>query len=119
MLADTFPGPLLYPLETTLVQNFDVMGNSVISAIAKFKRAEAVESFYMNLFYIQDILTLTQPTLSINTYSRIGDLSAFTYVCVYSYTLLSGGSFLAVMRARWELRGQPQPPASWQEVEEN
>jgi len=50
MLADTCPGILLHPLKTALVYNFDLMGNSVISATAKFKSVEAVESFYLNVF---------------------------------------------------------------------
>lgn len=108
MLSDKCPGPLLYPLETTLVQNFDLIGNSLTPAIAKVKRAEAVESFYINLLIL--ILSYARHFDFSSAYTNYQYISKETSLYLHIYVLVlrcifwrelpsSDGSEVGIVRA--------------------
>lgn len=108
MLSDKCPGPLLYPLETTLVQNFDLIGNSLTPAIAKVKRAEAVESFYINLLIL--ILSYSRHFDFSSAYTNYQYISKETSLHLHIYVLVlrcifwrelpsSDGSEVGIVRA--------------------
>lgn len=104
----TYPCPLFHPLEATLLQKFDLLGNSLMSAIAKVKRAEAVESFYINLLIL--IFWYLRHFDFNSTYTKFQYLSKETGLHLHIYVLVihcvfwrelpaSDGSEVGIMRA--------------------